>query len=104
MVAVEDFDSAISSVSTSTLRSWLESGDDETGSSESSCSRICIVCLGILQFVFSDAKQKLVKTDSSSDYVARITDLVKQDRHEFDSFGLEVSVPSIITENERAVL
>ncbi|KAG7597709.1 Pseudouridine synthase catalytic domain superfamily [Arabidopsis suecica] len=104
LVAVEAFDSDISSVSTSTLHSWLKSGDDETGSSESSCSRICIVCLGILQFVFSDAKKELVKSDSSSDYVARITDLVKQDRHEFDSFGLEVSVPSTIMENERAVL
>ncbi|ESQ34758.1 hypothetical protein EUTSA_v10007426mg [Eutrema salsugineum] len=104
LVAVESFDSDFSSVSTSTLRIWLESGDDETGLPESSCSRICIVCLGILQFVFSDAKQTLVKSDCSSDYVARITDLVKQDGHEFDSFGLEVSVPSTITENERAVL
>ncbi|CAE5958040.1 unnamed protein product [Arabidopsis arenosa] len=104
LVSVEAFDSDISSVLTSTLRSWLKSGDDETSSSESSCSGICIVCLGILQFVFSDVKKELVKSDSSSDYVARITDLVKQDRHEFDSFGLEVSVPSTIMENERALL
>jgi tRNA pseudouridine synthase 10 len=104
LVSVEAFDSDISSVSTSTLRSWLKSGDDETSASESSCSTICIVCLGILQFVFSDVKKELVKSDSSSDYVARITDLVKQDRHEFDSFGLEVSVPSTIMENERALL
>ncbi|XP_010477272.1 PREDICTED: uncharacterized protein LOC104756394 [Camelina sativa] len=46
LVAVEAFDSDLSSVSTSTLRSWIQSGDDETGSSESNCSRICIVCLG----------------------------------------------------------
>lgn len=104
MIAVEAFDSDFSSVTTSTLRSWLEASDDEAGSSESSCSRICIVCLGVLQFVFSDAKQTLVKSDSSSDYAARITELVKQDGHAFDSFGLEVSVPSTITDNERAVL
>lgn len=104
LVAVEPFDSDFSSVSTSTLRGWLEAGDDETGSSESSCPRICIVCLGILQFVFSDAKQALVKSDCSNDYAARITDLVRQDGHDFGSFGLEVSVPSTITENERAVL
>ncbi|VVA91980.1 unnamed protein product [Arabis nemorensis] len=106
LVAVEPFDSDLSSVSASTLRSWLEVGDDEAGSSESRsrCSRICIVCLGILQFVFSDAKQTLVKSDCGNGYAAKITELVKQDGHEVDSFGLEVSVPSIITENEREVL
>ncbi|KFK44155.1 hypothetical protein AALP_AA1G222200 [Arabis alpina] len=104
LVTVEPFDSDIASVSTSTLRSWLEVSDDESVSSESTCSRICIVCLGILQFVYSDAKETLVKSDSSNDYAARITELVKQDGHEFDSFGLKVSVPSIITENEREVL
>ncbi|CAA7020128.1 unnamed protein product [Microthlaspi erraticum] len=104
LVAVEAFDSDFSSVTTSTLRSWLETCDDQTVSSESSCSRVCIVCLGVLQFVFSDAKQTLVKSDSSSDYASRITELVNQDGHEFDSFGLEVSVPSTITDNERAVL
>ncbi|CAH2036727.1 unnamed protein product [Thlaspi arvense] len=104
LVVVEAFDSDFSSVAASTLRSWLETGDDETGSSEPSCSRVCIVCLGVLQFVFSDAKETVVKSDSSSDYAARITDLVKQDGHVFDSFALEVSVPSTVTENERAVL
>ncbi|KAF8113702.1 hypothetical protein N665_0046s0051 [Sinapis alba] len=102
LVTVAAFDSDFSSVSTSTLRSWLGSGDEEAASSEPS---ICIVCLGVLQLVFSDAKQTLVKSDcSSSDYVARITELVKQEGHEFDSFGLEVSLPSLISENERAVL
>ncbi|KAF8090934.1 hypothetical protein N665_0461s0020 [Sinapis alba] len=105
LVSVEAFDSDLSSVSTSTLRSWLESSDEEkAASSESSCSRVCIVCLGILQFVFSDAKQTMVRSDCSSDYAARVTDLVKEEGHEFDSFGLEVSVPSTIMENESAVL
>ncbi|CAH8385473.1 unnamed protein product [Eruca vesicaria subsp. sativa] len=94
LVSVESFDSDLSSVSTSTLRSWLESGDEEAG------SRICIVCLGILQLVFSDGKQ----TDCVSDYAAKVAELVKQEGHEFDSFGLEVSVPSILVDNERAVL
>ncbi|CAN8312700.1 unnamed protein product [Cochlearia groenlandica] len=102
LISVGDFDSDHSSVSTSTLRSWLAAGDDEACSSES--ESICIVCLGILQFVVLDAKQKLVKSDCSSGYAKTITDLVKQEGHEFDSFGLEVSVPSSIMENERVVL
>ncbi|RID58137.1 hypothetical protein BRARA_F01453 [Brassica rapa] len=102
LVSVEAFDSDLSSVSASTLRSWLESGDEKDASSEeSSC---CIVCLGVLQFVFSDAKQTLLRSECGSDYAARVTDLVKQEGHEFDSFGLEVSVPATIAENERAVL
>ncbi|KAH0922002.1 hypothetical protein HID58_022020 [Brassica napus] len=102
LVSVEAFDSDLSSVSASTLRSWLESGDEEAASSEeSSC---CIVCLGVLQFVFSDAKQTLVRSECGSDYAARVTDLVKEEGHEFDSFGLEVYVPATILENERAVL
>ncbi|KAL0699760.1 hypothetical protein Bca4012_055882 [Brassica carinata] len=72
LVTVAAFDSDFSSVSTSTLRSWLGSGDEEAASSEPS---ICIVCLGVLQFVFSDAKRTLVKSDCSSDYAAWITDL-----------------------------
>ncbi|KAF3611330.1 hypothetical protein DY000_02045978 [Brassica cretica] len=102
LVSVEPFDSDLSSVSASTLRSWLESGDEEDASS--SCSRVCIVCLGVLQLVFSDAKQTLVRSECGSDYAARITDLVKEEGHEFDSFAFEVSVPSTIVENERAVL
>ncbi|KAF2557082.1 hypothetical protein F2Q68_00013734, partial [Brassica cretica] len=54
--------------------------------------------------VFSDAKQTLVRSECGSDYAARITDLVKEEGHEFDSFAFEVSVPSTIVENERAVL
>lgn len=103
---MEPFDFDLSSVSASTLRRWLDSGDDEeaAASSEPSCSRVCIVCLGVLQFVFSDARQTMVRSDCGSDYAARITDLVKQEGHEFDSFGLEVSVPSTVMENESSVL
>ncbi|KAG2303392.1 hypothetical protein Bca4012_062156 [Brassica carinata] len=106
LVSVEPFDFDLSSVSASTLRRWLDSGDDEeaAASSEPSCSRVCIVCLGVLQFVFSDARQTMVRSDCGSDYAARITDLVKQEGHEFDSFGLEVSVPSTVMENESSVL
>ncbi|CAF1927173.1 hypothetical protein HID58_065403 [Brassica napus] len=102
LVSVEPFVSDLSSVSASTLRSWLESGDEEDASSEE--SRVCIVCLGVLQLVFSDAKQTLVRSECGSDYAARIMDLVKEEGHEFDSFALEVSVPSTIVENDRAVL
>ncbi|KAG2321108.1 hypothetical protein Bca52824_014321 [Brassica carinata] len=95
LVTVAGFDSDFSTVSASIRRSWLGSGDEEAASSEPS---ICIVCLGVLQFVFSDAKRTLVKSDCSSDYAAWITDLVKQEGHEFDSFGLELSLPSTISE------
>ncbi|KAJ4916254.1 Pseudouridine synthase family protein [Raphanus sativus] len=105
LVSVEPFDSDLSSVSASTLRSWLEEASAAAAaSSESSCSRVCIVCLGVLQFVFSDAKQTLARSECGSDYAARVTELVKREGHEFDSFGLEVSVPSTVVENERAVL
>ncbi|CAH8354185.1 unnamed protein product, partial [Eruca vesicaria subsp. sativa] len=53
---------------------------------------------GILKFVFSDAR-----SDCSSDYAAKVADLVKQEGHEFDSFVLEVSVPSTIMESEQSV-
>ncbi|CAF2162829.1 unnamed protein product, partial [Brassica napus] len=103
LITVTTFDSDLATVSSSTLRGWLGSGFEEAASPEPS---ICIVCLGVLQFVFYDAKQTLVKmkSDCGSDHAAWITDLVKQQGHEFDSFGLEVSLPSTISENERAVL
>nr|VDC98003.1 unnamed protein product [Brassica rapa] len=103
LITVTTFDSDLATVSSSTLRGWLGSGEEEAASPEMS---ICIVCLGVLQFVFYDAKQTLVKmkSDCGSDHAAWITDLVKQQGHEFDSFGLEVSLPSTISENERAVL
>ncbi|CAF2162896.1 unnamed protein product [Brassica napus] len=102
LITVTTFDSDLATVSSSTLRGWLGSGFEEAASPEPS---ICIVCLGVLQFVFYDAKQTLVKmkSDCGSDHAAWITDLVKQQGHEFDSFGLEVSLPSTISENERAV-
>ncbi|KAJ4889551.1 Uncharacterized protein Rs2_29299 [Raphanus sativus] len=54
--SVSIFDSDLSSVSTSTLRSWLRSGDEEAASSSEPI--ICIVCLGVLQFVFSDGNRR----------------------------------------------
>ncbi|CAN7050672.1 unnamed protein product [Brassica rapa subsp. trilocularis] len=103
LITVATFDSDLATVSSSTLRGWLGSGVEEAASPETS---ICIVCLGILQFVFSDDKQTLVKmkSDCGSGHAAWITDLVKQQGHEFDSFGLEVSLPSTISENERAYI
>lgn len=104
LVSAEPFDSDLSSVSASTLRSWLEEAS-AAAAAASSEARVCIVCLGVLQFVFSvDAKQTLARSECGSDYAARVTELVKREGHEFDSFGLEVSVPSTVVENERAVL
>ncbi|XP_010539815.1 PREDICTED: putative tRNA pseudouridine synthase Pus10 [Tarenaya hassleriana] len=104
LVAIRGFDSVFSSVSTSTLRSRNAVDGDTSVPSESDHSGVCIVCLGVLQFIYSDDKQTVVKMESNSDFATRIAEFVKQSHHEFDSFGLEVSVPSVITENESAVM
>ncbi|KAI3464747.1 hypothetical protein Pfo_021410 [Paulownia fortunei] len=66
-------------------------------------TKVCCVCLGILQFLYCDDKGMLVKKDCASDFAAVIEDVVKQEGHQIDSFSLEVSVPQSVVENEQAV-
>ncbi|XP_059633803.1 uncharacterized protein LOC132276410 [Cornus florida] len=63
----------------------------------------CRICLGILQFVYHDDKNMLVRRDSAHDFAVIIAEVVKQGGHQIDNFSLEVSVPPSIIENEQAV-
>lgn len=71
----------------------LESGD-----------YVCRICLGILQFVYYDQQNVLVKRDSARDFALTIADFVKQDGHVADNFSLEVSLPPLILEKEESIL
>ncbi|XP_038702737.1 tRNA pseudouridine synthase Pus10 isoform X2 [Tripterygium wilfordii] len=62
---------------------------------------ICIICLGILQFSYRDEKEVLVRRESAKDFVMSLAELVKQEGHQIDGISLEVSVPSVILENEQ---
>ncbi|KAG5542507.1 hypothetical protein RHGRI_022147 [Rhododendron griersonianum] len=84
------------------------------GSKENPCSqqssegselepKLCKICLGILQFVYRDNREMVVKRACPYDFAVFITELVKQERHQIDSFSLEVSIPSSVVENEQAV-
>lgn len=65
---------------------------------------VCRICLGILQFVYYDQQNVLIKRDSARDFAFTIADFVKQDGQVADSFSLEVSLPPLILENEESVL
>lgn len=64
---------------------------------------ICRICLGILQFLYYDQQDVLVKRDCVSDFASTIADVIKQDGHIIDNFSLEVSLPQFIMENEESV-
>uniref|UniRef100_A0A7N1A6J3 tRNA pseudouridine(55) synthase n=1 Tax=Kalanchoe fedtschenkoi TaxID=63787 RepID=A0A7N1A6J3_KALFE len=63
----------------------------------------CTICLGILQFSYHDAKDKVMKNQSPSDMASTIAQSVKQEGHSISDFSLEISIPPIILENEHAV-
>jgi tRNA pseudouridine synthase 10 len=63
---------------------------------------LCTLCLGILQFAYCDDKGMVVKK-STNDMAVAVSELVKRDGHQIDSFSLEVSIPPIILENEHLI-
>lgn len=63
---------------------------------------VCRLCLGILQFTYSEDK-KVVKKESVDGLAAYICNLIREQGFEIDSFSLEVSIPSVVLENERIV-
>ncbi|XP_074373005.1 uncharacterized protein LOC141713470 [Apium graveolens] len=65
---------------------------------------VCRICLGILQFLYYNQQNVLVKRDSARDFALTIADFVKQDGHVADNFSLELSLPPLILENEESVL
>ncbi|KAK7853723.1 putative trna pseudouridine synthase pus10 [Quercus suber] len=99
---------SISAISPSILNSVIgEQRHDEDISSDSKESEfeevLCTLCLGILQFTYCDNKEIPVKKESANDMAIAISELVKQEGYQIDSFSLEVSVPPIILENEHSV-
>lgn len=66
-------------------------------------SKVCKICVGILNFVYHDEKGTLIKKDSANEFAAVIAEAVKKDHGQIDSFSLEVSLPSLVMENEQAV-
>ena len=78
--------------------------DISSNSKESEFEEVlCALCLGILQFTYCDNKEIPVKKGSASDMAVAISELVKREGYQIDSFSLEVSVPPIILENEHSV-
>ncbi|KAJ0087298.1 hypothetical protein Patl1_09452 [Pistacia atlantica] len=55
------------------------------------------------EFAHCDNKAMLVKMENAKDLAVTISDLVKKEGHQIDSFSLEVSIPPIILENENMV-
>lgn len=64
---------------------------------------ICKNCLGIMQFVYRDAKEMLAKKGSAIDFATTIADVVKLEGHQIESFSLELSLPPIIVNNEESI-
>ncbi|MCD7468443.1 hypothetical protein HAX54_006636 [Datura stramonium] len=80
-----------------------EFSNEQSHQERSRETNFCKVCLGILQFLYYDDAQTLLKKYSANDFALVISELVKQQYQQIDSFSLEVSLPSAVTENEQAV-
>ncbi|XP_035538555.1 tRNA pseudouridine synthase Pus10 [Juglans regia] len=63
---------------------------------------LCTLCLGILQFTYCDDKELVVKK-SAKDMAVAISELLRREWHQIDSFSLEVSIPPIVLENDSSV-
>ncbi|KAL1820738.1 hypothetical protein ACET3Z_015607 [Daucus carota] len=90
-------------LSPSLLYSNIENGSESEGELNINEDYVCRICLGILQFVYYDQQNVLVKSDSARDFALMIADAVKKEGHIVDSFSLEVSLPPLISENENLV-
>ncbi|KAF3793202.1 putative tRNA pseudouridine synthase [Nymphaea thermarum] len=68
-------------------------------------NELCIICFGILQFVYVyNKEQNLISEESGKDDLAvLVADLVKNAGYESDGFLLEVYVPSAIMINEQNI-
>ncbi|RDY07373.1 putative tRNA pseudouridine synthase Pus10, partial [Mucuna pruriens] len=63
-------------------------------------TQLCTLCLGILQFTYSNDTETLVKNDNLPILIA---DTVKRHAYQFDTFSLEVSIPPIILDNDNSL-
>lgn len=78
-------------------------GSDKEAINDDNERNTCWLCLGILQFSYIDDKGNFVKCKGADDLALSISEMVRKEGHQIDSFSLEVSVPSIILENEKRV-
>ncbi|KAF2310169.1 hypothetical protein GH714_007022 [Hevea brasiliensis] len=87
--------------------SSLKGDEDKKDTSSSDDSEvepeICSICLGILQFIYYDAKGMLVKKRSAISLALSISEQIKKEGNQLDSFSLEVSIPPVIQENEHNI-
>ncbi|KAL1561123.1 tRNA pseudouridine(55) synthase [Salvia divinorum] len=70
---------------------------------EKESQEVCRVCLGILQLLYIDDNGISVKKSHACDFAAAVADPVKQGGYQIDSFCLQVSLPSVVLDNEQAV-
>ncbi|XP_060199899.1 uncharacterized protein LOC132628171 isoform X2 [Lycium barbarum] len=80
-----------------------EFSNEQSHQERSRETRFCKICLGILQFLYYDDTGTLLKKYSADDFALVIAELVKKQYQQIDSFSLEVSLPSAVTENDEAV-
>ncbi|XP_072987410.1 uncharacterized protein [Typha latifolia] len=107
-----------SSLTTSVLHSLLEEQNIRQNDSSKnewclSTSResdnndyYCCICLGVLQLACLQDQEirESCKETTSVDYLTSIVaGIVKKENHQIDEFSLEVSLPPVISANERAV-
>ncbi|KAI3797300.1 hypothetical protein L1987_32556 [Smallanthus sonchifolius] len=57
-----------------------------------------------MQFSYRDQRDILVEKDHAADFAMVVAESVKEKYHEIASFTLEVSLPTLITENESVIL
>ncbi|KAJ8437430.1 hypothetical protein Cgig2_031951 [Carnegiea gigantea] len=74
-----------------------------TSQCTSSGDSICSVCCGILQFIYMDEKQTMVRKECANDLAVSIYELAKKEGYQIDGFCLEVSIPSFIVEKDNAI-
>lgn len=79
------------------------SSDYPTSQCTSSGDSICSVCCGILQFIYMDEKQTMVRKECANDLAVSIYELAKKEGYQIDGFCLEVSIPSFIVEKDNAI-
>ncbi|KAF1897105.1 hypothetical protein Lal_00034807 [Lupinus albus] len=82
------------------LKYNLNSSENSTTAKE---TKLCRLCLGILQFRFVDEKEMVVKKDSADDMSVLIAEIVKKEGYQIiDGFSFEISVPPILHENDNS--
>ncbi|CAL0303488.1 unnamed protein product [Lupinus luteus] len=81
------------------LKDNLKSSENSNTAKE---TKLCRLCLGILQFRFVDEKEVVVKKDSVDDMAVLIAEMVKKEGYQIDGFSFEVSVPPVLLENDNS--